>query len=262
MNSPKLFLKKTIFQAQYKMRLKYYSLLLSAASNLEEEGFPHWETDGLSVVLKDQKNQSSVSIAANSFTYSQDLGDEELAQKNIETLLTKLPESLAVKSYIRLGYRKQFLIALDMQFQELVRILRIKLFTEDESLAEILPQQLDTFGFRMIFQEGENKFNMLLAPTAKGELPPLNQLLNLSHLPEKNQEEIQEEFQNKIYKKILKSYPDVVLSMDIDVYREGADIPLADAAAFVKDARSRIGSIVDNWKSYLFTTALGGKKNG
>lgn len=116
---PKPALYKTIFQARYKAELKFYELLMPAAQRLRD--YPHWETDRLRVTLQDFDKHCSVAIAHDSFSYEQDSQDNVMEEKYVQQVLDELPAALQVDFFMRLGYRRQYLIAVDMGADPLSR---------------------------------------------------------------------------------------------------------------------------------------------
>jgi len=242
---PRLY--KTIFQARYKANLKFYGLLFPVAMKLDN--YPHWSTDRLSVVLRNYKRRCSLSIKHNNFAYDQDYDHESDSfsdeDKNITQALTELPSSLEIESYNRLGFRRQYLIAVDKSFKELVTTLNLKFLSQNDNLLKIMPPEVDDLQYAIDSTDGDFHFHIRIGPVKKEEIPERILFTKQHHLdPETGQKE---------YFDIIQKYPDVAVFIDIDLYRVDENIPTDKALPFLNEAGQRIDTMVSSVREYIFT---------
>jgi len=155
-------LHKTIFQITYKPELKFYGLLMEAAQKMNE--YPHWSTDKLSIILRNYEKHCSLSIRHNTFTYEQDSSDEDMEAKFIQNALENLPSALQIKIFNRFGYRRKYIIAVNMPFESLVSVLHIKLFSQDDKLRSIMPSKIEDLMYRIDFMEDPYKYHITAGP--------------------------------------------------------------------------------------------------
>ena len=243
---PALQLQKTILQVRYPAKLGFYDLLIPAAQRMSE--YPHWGTNTLRVVLRDFDTHCSLAIEHNAFGYEQDSADTEIEKTNIGRALTELPGALDIESFIRLGYRRQYLIPVEMPVESLVSVLNVKLFSQDDRLRRIMPAQVSDLMYRIDSAEHAYKYHFTVGPVQKQEIPRYVTFNRENHLdPEKGEE---------VYQAIVAEYPDVAVFADIDLYQVAELIPVQDAQAFVDTARERIHDILSGLSEYLFSGKL------
>jgi hypothetical protein len=239
---PKPALHKTIFQARYKAELKFYELLMPAAQRLHE--YPHWETDRLIVTLRDFDKHCSVAIAHDSFSYEQDSQDTAMEEKYVQQVLDELPAALQVDFFTRLGYRRQYLIAVDMPFDGLVRVMNLKLFSQDERLRRIMPVQVEDLLYRIDSRDEPYRYHLTIGPVRKPEIPRYVTYNRQHHLNPLTSE--------KEYLAIIEKYPDVAVFMDLDLYQESERLQAWEAAPFVAAARQKLQGLAEDVSEYLF----------
>lgn len=239
---PKPALHKTIFQARYKAELKFYELLMPAAQRLHE--YPHWETDRLIVTLRDFDKHCSMAIAHDSFSYEQDSQDTAMEEKYVQQVLDELPAALQVDFFTRLGYRRQYLIAVDMPFDGLVRVMNLKLFSQDERLRRIMPVQVEDLLYRIDSRDEPYRYHLTIGPVRKPEIPRYVAYNRQHHLNPLTSE--------KEYLAILDKYPEVAVFLDLDLYQESERLQAGEAAPFIADARHKLQSLAEDVSAYLF----------
>lgn len=243
----KSVLHKTIFQVRYNPKLKFYDLLTTAAQQLSE--YPHWRTNNLNVILRDYDKHCSLTISHNAFSYEQDSNDMDMEVKYIKQALEKLPSALQIKSFNRFGFRRRYLIVVNMSFESLVSILHVKLFSQDDKLRTIMPSQVEDLMYRIDFKEKPYGYHVTVGPVRKGEIPRYIGYDLENHL---NPETIEREHQE-----IKEKYPDVAVFADIDFYQTAEKLSLKETATFTETARQKIQEIINNLNSYLFKTKVG-----
>jgi len=234
------------FQIRYKPKLEFYDLLMTAAQKIN--GYPHWETNRMRVVLKNFEKHRSLAIGHNAFTYQQDSNDEEMEGKHIQQTLEKLPGELKVKSFNRIGYRKKYLTPAKMSFESLVNVLYIKLFSQEDKLRRALPSEIEDLMYRLDFRDDNYRYHVTVGPVRKFEIP--------KHIAYNIENHLSPETRDKEYQEIIKKYPDVAIFSDVDFYQESEELRLKDVEHFVSLAKRKVYDIINDMNNYLFNTKM------
>lgn len=238
---------KTIFQIRYKPQLKFFQLMITAAQEFGE--YPHWQLeDSSSVVLRDFEKRCSLAIRHNQFSFDQDSGEEEYQKKYIEKAIERLPKSLDINSYLRLGFRRHYLMSTQMTFDELVAILDLKLLSQEERLRKLMPPKFDDLMYRVDSSDGDIKFHITVGPVQKKEIPRYIGFTQAHHLDPQTRE--------KDYQIVVDSYPDIAVFVDIDIYKVADVIQPDEAFNFLEYSLGRIDSMVLELRDYLFAKEL------
>lgn len=235
-------LSKVTFQAHYKPELKFYDLLYSTAQKFKE--FPHWNTDRLSVILRDYSKRCSLGIKHFNFSYDQDSNSITDEECNLKKALEMIPECLEIKSYIRIGYRRKYLISTNMSFHELVKIINIKFFNQDEKLIKIMPQEIYDLQYVIDSLDDKYRFHIRIGPVQKEEIP--------KHLQFNRENHIDPNTAQKDYEEIIRAYPDVAIFVDLDMFQKNDEIPTSEAPLFLEVARPRLKKMVAGIQHYIF----------
>jgi len=245
MAAPQLF--KTIFQARYAPRLRFFELLVPAAQRFSE--YPHWRTNQIDVTLRDLEKRCSLALQSKLFAYDQDSGDAELAHGNISKAIEVLPAALEIESFTRLGLRRHYLCPVDLDFASLVTVLNVKLLAQDDRLREILPERSEDMLFRIDAAHEGDRYHITVAPVRKVEIPRALSFNEEQHLaPETAAAELAA---------IRAAYPEVAIYFDIDFYREG-QMATDEAAQFLEAGEKAIEKLVTDMKNYLLAVDVGG----
>ncbi len=245
---PKPRLYKVIFQAHCEPMLSFHNFILPAA--LEIKGYPQWRTDRLTVNLHDYDKRCSLNIESRSFGFDQDSDDSENEKKRIQQALEILPKSMNIPFFLRLGYRRYYLIPVSMSFKELGSILSLKLFSQNDQLKKILPSQLDDLSYRVDYSDKTVKYHIYLGPVRKEEIPKWINFSQNDHLDPKTRLED--------YTKVKEEYPEVAVFIDIDIYRNGDEIPLNESLPFYEEAQTEIENMVMDFSKYIFSAKVKG----
>lgn len=237
---------KTIFEVRYKAKLKFYNLLMPTVEKFDT--YPHWETNLLAITLRNYDDHCSLHVKHNRFGYEQDSGDEELDKNKIEEAISRLPPAFGINNFSRVGYRRLYLIPLEMKFNSLVTIIYTKLYSQDSKLQQILPKEIKDLMYRIDSLDTFGKYHFTMGAVKKAEIPKYINYNKESHLDPKTREQD--------YVKIYEHYPEISLFIDVDTYRdvESADeaISLAEVNDFIEKSRRRIPEIVVQMSEYLF----------
>ena len=221
---------KTIFRVDYKPTLDFYDKLIPMAESFTR--YPDWRTDRISITLQNFDVRCSVNLAFNSFWYVRDLkkenSDEEDDQR-IREILEKVPTKLDKQKYERVGLRRVYLYPVEMSFENLVSVIRDKLFVQNDEINEgICPQPTD-LAYLVDFLQDKLAVKLRVGPVRKEELEQQIQPDRLANLSVKERAFLAEE--------LFAGYRDVSLLMDIDVSKKE---PKASELLEVYDASQRV----------------------
>ena len=206
-------LNKVIMQVRYKPELTFYNLLYGAAKKID---FPHWVTDRLNVTMRDYDEYCSVTISHNNFAYEQDSGDENLEVRNINHIIGILPSELDVVESTRIGYRRRYLIPVNMSFEELNSLMNLKVYSDPLRNLAGFPEVKDMM-YRVDLVDGEFNANLTVGPVGQAEIPQRIGFNENHHIDPNSENPLPE---------IYSAYPEVAIFVDIDVYQEGI-IPMS-----------------------------------
>lgn len=234
-------LKKSTFEARYTPQLRFLSSLSSTAAELFPN-YEHWKSDGLSYVLNDTNNLNSLLITSKNFAYEQDSSDTELENKYVTESITNLTKLLDIESFVRFGLRRRYLAPVGMSFNELVTIFNLKLFSQDNTLKEILPT-IDDLMYRVNAIDDKYKINITIGPVEKAEIPNHIKFNQEHHLTNKKRKED--------YDLIIEKYPEVAMFFDIDFYLLEDELTYEDGLAFFAAAKEKTHDFVNNITNYL-----------
>jgi hypothetical protein len=232
---------KTIFQVRYKPELKFYDLLMPAVQ--QQKDYPHWWTDRMSVTLGDVEQHCNLTVNHQSFTYEQDSHDMGMEAKHVGEAVSGLPGALQLTSFSFFGYRCFSLVSSEMSFEELVSVLNVKLFCQDENLRRILPKRVDDLLYRVDFLDLPNRYHLTIGALWREQVPQFIQFNRNYHLPPQNAEEE--------YQKIKAKYPNVSLLLDIDLCQMSEDLSLDDLNSFTTQAPQKVRALTKSLAEYL-----------
>jgi pterin-4a-carbinolamine dehydratase len=240
-SAPKLF--KTIFAAQFKPYLNFYSVFRTAAAKLSH--YPHWETSFGNITVRNFDTRCSVNIQNLTIGFAQDSGDITNEQARLTEVIDVLIPELQLATFLRLGYRRQYLVPLDITFESLVSILRLKLLSATDELQQILPGQVDDLLYRIDCSEDDDRFHIHFGPLRRQEVPQYINFNAENHLaPEVRDDQLRQ---------IVAGYPDVSMLLDLDFYQHAAQIPAQAARDFIPKARRRVDELARQFHQYIFS---------
>jgi len=237
--NPRLY--KVIFETRYKPDLSFYENYISAARQLT--GYPDWETDRLRVILKNFKNHCSVAITFKSFSYTQDSENRSLEKNNMQNLLKSLPSALNISSFLRYGYRNKYIIPVNMPFHSLVSIFELKFHSQNDKMNNFLIGKVKDVGYSFDFEEKPFSYHLRIGPMKQNQMKSFLEFNKKYHLSA--------ETEVADYEKILKSYPQIGIYADIDVYQESENLEASTALTFVNKAREKSKIIINNINDYI-----------
>jgi hypothetical protein len=242
--NPRLY--KTIFEVRYPPKLEFFNVFIAAAQAFD--GYPNWEVSSLAVSLRNFEKRCSLNIQHNRFAYDQDSDDPSVTDKYIKEALGKLPNAVKISSCVRFVFRRKYLIAVKMSFEELVKVLDLKFLSQDTRLKKILPHKTDDVAYIVNVADEVFKYHIRIGPLQKIE--------TARHMEFSTENHLNPSSRAKYYSKIVDAYPDVSIIFDLDIYREEEDIPIKEASTFVEEAQNRIEGMVKNFRNYIFDITL------
>ncbi|MGB5293831.1 MAG: hypothetical protein WBP34_02665 [Thermoanaerobaculia bacterium] len=247
---PKPALKKVILEIRYKPDLGFYDRLMPAAQAFTDE-YPHWQTSRLAVSLRDWDNRCSQAIRHNRFSYEQDSDNVELEKERIDLVLDRLPKALEVETALRFGYRRRYLVEVNMELGALVEVINTKLFSQDERLLKVLPRTVTDLMYRLDLKDDDGaSYHLTLGPVQGAEAANYVVFNREQHLdPDTAQGD---------YADLVAAYPSVALFIDIDYYRFDEDIPLSEAKTFVEKARETTHKLAVDLTQVVLSTQVDG----
>jgi len=244
MKSPSPVAYKTIFRADFKPFLGFFGIFADAAQALE--GYPDWMMDGPKVTVYDWAKRRSVIVEHTSFGFEQDSGDQNLETESIDQVLTILPKRFGIREFTRLGYRRKYLVPLEMSFESALAILNTKMLRQEE-LGSILPAPTDCL-YRFDCVGKEQKFFITIAPARKREFLRVLEFNQQFHLNPRGRA--------KDFEKIQETYPETALMLDIDCFQMGDAIKQEALVNFVLNARKQLEKIATDFNGYCFKAEL------
>jgi len=227
---------------RYKPELKYIDLLLPAAQYLD--GYQDWETDRLRVTLKNYDRHCSFVVEHRVFGYEQDSSDLNMDRDYIQQALQKLPPALQIQSFTRFGYRRQYLIEVDMSFESLVSVSNVKLFSQDSRLRQIMPAGVEDLMCWVDSVEEPYHYKFIVGPVRKQEIP--------QHIVYNFKNHLNPATALTEYPTIVAKYPEVALLVDIDFYQAAESLLVEDATPFVDVARQKVHKLANDLCEYIF----------
>lgn len=236
-----------MFQLQYKAELKFLRLLVPTAERLVDI-YPDWEADQTSVTLKNFEKHCSLAIQHNSLLYEQDSEDFETEDRFIQHILKEVPSTLEIEVFSGFGYRRQYLVPVNLSFEALIKVMKVKLLSMDGYLSEVLSEKVGDLMYRLKFIDQEFQYNLTVAPVKKEEI--LSQIIynRNNHL---NPTTAIEDFQI-----IFEEYPSVAILIDIDFYRPNETISVRDIRNSLELAREKTSNLTSGITKHLLKQSL------
>jgi len=223
---------KTIFRVDYAPSLDFYDLLFSVGASIK--GYPDWETSGLAVKLRNLEEHCTLYIGYDNFYYDGDLQGKAGEDERIADALLTLTKALAKEKYRRLGLRRKYLYPVEMNFGELLQLLRQKFLTPEATA--IFPPMRDV-GCVVDFTESAGMGRVNFGPAKEDELVKLLEFRK-------------DNFKEDQWKDRLEDAPAVSLYADLDYFR--TDIPANELAAVYDSARSFHQRMMERLVVYIF----------
>jgi len=236
-----LNIEKVLFQIKYKPDLSFYDRLYSKDKIFSQ--FPHWQTDRLKVSLRDYEKKHSLTLKHDSITYETD----KYVRKNEDEIITLISESIdeitSTDKISRFGHRFFCLAPTDMNFNDLVTILNLKLFKRD--FFGPLFNEPDDSTVTVTSSYKELKYRLQVGPMKNFEVPNFIKYNIENHIDPGSIKKYSE------LSNLVENYPETSLFFDIDFfYLEPIKSP--DILKFYKDTRDAYALISKELLKYIF----------
>lgn len=236
--------RKTIFQVRYKPQLRFYGLMYDVAQSFE--GYAHWITNRLSVTLRDFEQRHNITISHESTSYETDLPKTDTTAKQIGAIVERLPKYVQDGEVRRVGYRQKLFAGVKFGQPELEAILNAKLLNTD-FVASLGGEPTD-MTIVLIGEIESTSYRITVGPMKRSEVPNFLEFNATQHIDPANID--------GTLKDVYAGFPDVALYFDIDCFKIGEAIRLAEVALFAEKAPQLAGTIVDGILRYIFRTEL------
>lgn len=229
--------RKSIFQIRYDPKLSFYNRLYKN-ENLSAE-FPHWQTDKLSITLRDwNEKKHSIRIAHESTSFESDYYNKQYEEEAISFITNEILNYVDDGTFQRFGFRRYYLIKQDMLFSELAQIMNLKCITQE--FKTIFKNQADDLSITILSSINSNDFRLTLGPMKKEEMPKWIKYNIDNHIsPEPNQ-------RVKELGKIFEDYPEVAIFLDIDYFLSGKNLTLESLKNFWELSKIDIPKIIED----------------
>lgn|GEM_PF-5212155 len=241
---------KTVFRADYKPNLNYYSRMFDTAAQLT--GYKDWVTTGLAITLQDFDERTSFTLAHNFLAYvrdvcpREDLGDDA---KRVAEIVEKVPKQLDIGKFQRLGFRCWFLYPVEMNFEQLVFVVADKFLLQNKEIKEgICPAPTDA-AYAVHFTEGSLKVVLRVGPMKREEVDVQFQPDRNSNFAVKERALPSEE--------LFSNLPKASLLIDIDASQTEVQSNLL--RKFLDDAQALQVKLSKNIVQYVFGLRAKGK---
>lgn len=174
---PTLF--KTFARIGYKPVLKFYDQMYRAGHAVQ--GYPHWETDRLSITMRDPEHRCSLLMNNRSLQYEQDSSNLAQEQEQISSTFTTLLEHLEPETYLELFHHHTYLVSVPGSFEPLAQLMRIKMI-ENEELEACFPGNYVDFSYDYLSQDNLLLYDIQIGPTWGQQADQLIPFNKSSHL--------------------------------------------------------------------------------
>lgn len=234
MPSPLTSSVKTPFRVDYDPTLDFYERLYSAAADVRDS-YPHWETDRLKVVLKNFEDRCSLTISHAAFFYTQDhLNTVSREESRVNQAIEILPSALGKQKAKRAGLRRKYLLPVEMEYADLVRLMKGKFVTPDPLFHEGICPHVDDLQF--VFMSKHSGFKMItIAPTFRAQLSQVLQLDDKNFAPGDAR---------ILTGELFESYP--LNSVYVDCDFAETDIECSSLSSFYQRTREEHARLIEN----------------
>ena len=238
-------IEKSVFQIRYKPLLSFYDKLFSQENIFKY--FPHWQTDRLTIILRDYVKQHNLVIKHDSITYETDKYSRKVEKEVLELVESNINNLIAKDNIIRYGHRFFTLIPLDMNFDELVSIINLKFY--ESGFLSSLKSKPDDSSVMITSKINELSYRMHLGPIKNVEIPKFIKFNIENHIDPGSPTKYSE------IAKVFESYPETALYFEMDIYTDKMkkDFPLSK---FNSESITVYNDIIASVKDYIFENKI------
>ncbi|MCW8896953.1 MAG: hypothetical protein OQJ96_01425 [Flavobacteriales bacterium] len=243
---PKFNSKKAVFQVRYTPDLEFYNQMYSHTKLFSK--YPHWETDRLRLTLKDFEKRQSLTIKYDSIGYETDEYKESLIKENVDSIEEYVNGKEAGKTITRIGFRKWSLCPVSMEFEDLRKIMNLKLLQKD-----FINLTGDEYSDMTATVTGNYKglvYRLQVGPIRDIEIPNFIHYNIDAHIDS-----------NSIKKytdiaSIYSSYPKVSIYIDVDIYLSENAIKTGSVKNFFEESTKLHDIINKNLLNHIFDSKI------
>jgi hypothetical protein len=221
---PKPRLMRVALEARMKPDLRRFSRLHEAAAS--RQGYPDWESSSHQVRVIDRVAHRSITITNHDLRFIQD-GDAEPAERDRSSPLPlELFHSLQTSTLERMGHRRWYLLPLEMSFHEAVALFHLRYYPQEDPMSA-LGHDIDDVLYRVDTSDPDGcRWHITFAPVPRSQAAAALEYDYEAHW------QPNEAPNARI--RTLSQIPEVALYLDLDCYRQSADMPLAEWEEFVE----------------------------
>jgi hypothetical protein len=244
---PQARLMKVALEAIVKPDLQRFTLLHQVAADLQ--GYPDWEASSHHVRVLDRTAHRGIKLSIHEIRYIQDSGKERGPQDHLSPLPPTLFPALQVTSLQRMGHRRWYVARLDMSYQEAVDLFHLRYYPQVDP-AGLLRHRIEDVLYRVDTRDDEGwRWHITFAPVPRSQTVSLLQYDFDAHWgPDQG---------DSAAKQFYENLPEVGLYLDLDCYRDTADMPIADWEEFVVRSGEKIDQTAKAFIAHLGDEDIG-----
>lgn len=227
---------------EYEPRLRFYDKLYK--NEKLNEKFPHWQTNGLILTLRDFDKKHSITVAHNNALFESDMYHKQTEEEIISLLISEITSFIDDGTFSQFSFQRFYLIKQEMSFPELVEIINLKYFTQD--FKQIFQDKINDSTIVTTSSINGNSFKLMSGPMKKEEIPKFIRYNIDNHTDPEPQKRIQQ------LSEIFRSYPQVALFLDIFYYLTGKGLGKDSLEKFWELSKKDIPKIIEDITNSLF----------
>ena len=239
---------KTVFQLRFMPELRLMNTLPELLVPVMSEDYKNILTSIGKLMIVDSGNHRGYAAEIGMFSYLQDSPDSLLAKEGIDNLCDVILSTSKIEQCTRFGYLKRFTSSVDLlgiSFNDLVKIMDVKLLSQDTALKKVLPTTKDVL-YRVDVIDESEEIHLTIGPTQKEQLIKLIQFNSNFFDDENGQRE---------YLRVIESLPETSIFFEIDFYREAETLPVAEVKPFRVRSEVRTKEITQGLLEYILEGA-------
>jgi hypothetical protein len=239
---PKARLLKIALEARMKPELQRFALLHRVAA--EVSGYPDWHAGFSHVRLINTTAHCSVLIGSHELRYVQDSGDRTIEQARSSALSERLFRTLQISGFSRMGYRRWYLLPLEMEFREAVDLFYLRYYPEADPIRGLGHRVRDLLYRVDTTDEGGWHWHITFAPIPRSQTMGLINYDFDAHWPGPET--------SLARGQIYEGLPEVALYQDLDCYRSEPEMSLAEWQEFAVRSREKMDQVSQSLYATFF----------
>lgn len=240
-----LKIEKNIFQVKFKPDLSFYDRLFKNEKLFGS--FPHWQTDRLKISLRDFDKKHSLTIKHDSITYESDNYNKKNSDEIINSIHDNISNITCNDHINRLGQRFLCLIPVSLNFDELVKILNLKILNKDYIM--VLDDVPKDSSITITSNNNGIDYRLQIGPMRNTEIP------NYINFNIENHIDVNSEKKYHELSKLVENYPKTSLYIDLDFSVQSID-SRSTIVDFNNTSKQLFNEITKNLVEYIFEEKL------